>query len=42
MNGDLASIQEIQNTLYEKIFDRVEMEQQSAEDMIYIPDNERD
>lgn len=42
MAGDLPAIQEIQNTLYGKIPDKVEVEQNHAQVSIYIPDNFRD
>ncbi len=41
ISGDLPSIQEIQNTMYGKIPDRVELEQQSAQVLIYLPENNR-
>ncbi len=41
MNGDLAAFIEIQDTLYGKISNKVEIEQQSAQVLIYLPENNR-
>ncbi len=41
ISGDLASIQEIQNTLYGKIPDKVELEQNQASVLFYLPENNR-
>lgn len=41
ISGDLASIIEIQDTMYGKIKNTVEMEQQSAQVVLYVPENNR-
>jgi hypothetical protein len=42
MNGNLSSYVEIQDTLFGKLADKVEVEQNQASVSIYIPDNNRD
>ncbi len=41
ISGDLPSIIEIQDTLYGKIKNTVEIEQQSAQVVVYVPENNR-